>query len=140
MSAETAGLARPAALRPLLDLVLTALEAGAQHRGGPLPPGGPELIAGQTRLALSIQHDQDALLRLTEFLAFGTADPADPACAAHLHCPPLALAVAADLAVSALNPSLDSWDQAPAATGMETALIAELAELVGFEPAAPSPT
>ncbi|MBB4945772.1 L-2,4-diaminobutyrate decarboxylase [Kitasatospora gansuensis] len=136
MSAETAGLARPAALRPLLDLVLTALEAGAQHRGGPLPPGGPELIAGQTRLALSIQHDQDALLRLTEFLAFGTADPADPACAAHLHCPPLALAVAADLAVSALNPSLDSWDQAPAATGMETALIAELAELVGFDPAA----
>ncbi|KQV04571.1 MULTISPECIES: pyridoxal-dependent decarboxylase [unclassified Kitasatospora] len=135
MTGSSGELARPAALRPLLELVLTALEVGAAHRGGPLPAGGPELIAGQTRLALAIQHDQDALLRLTEFLAFGTADPADPACAAHLHCPPLAVAVAADLAVSALNPSLDSWDQAPAATGMETALIAELAGLVGFDPA-----
>ncbi|MER5866091.1 pyridoxal-dependent decarboxylase [Kitasatospora sp. NPDC002040] len=128
-------LARPEALRPLVELVLTALDAGAAHRGGPLPPGGPGLIAGQARLALSIQHDQDALLRLTEFLAYGSADPADPACAAHLHCPPLAVAVAADLAVSALNPSLDSWDQAPAAVTLETELIGELAGLVGFDPA-----
>ena len=52
-------------------------------------------------------------------LAAGSADPADPACAAHLHCPPLAVAVAADAAVSALNPSLDSWDQAPAASAVE---------------------
>ncbi|MDG9706605.1 pyridoxal-dependent decarboxylase, partial [Streptomyces sp. DH37] len=58
---------------------------------------------------------------------------ADPLCAAHLHCPPLAVAVAADLAVSALNPSPDSWDQAPAATPRETLLLAELAELVGYD-------
>ncbi|MEU0572818.1 aminotransferase class I/II-fold pyridoxal phosphate-dependent enzyme, partial [Nonomuraea sp. NPDC005983] len=57
-------------------------------------------------------------------------------CAAHLHCPPLAVAVAADLAVSALNPSLDSWDQAPAATTLETLLLEELARLVGFGPEA----
>jgi L-2,4-diaminobutyrate decarboxylase len=44
------------------------------------------------------------------------------------------VAVAADLAASALNPSLDSWDQAPAATVLEAELIAELAELVGYEP------
>ncbi|PZG09635.1 pyridoxal phosphate-dependent decarboxylase family protein, partial [Nonomuraea aridisoli] len=70
--------------------------------------------------------------RLVGVLAYGSADPADPACAAHLHCPPLAVAVAADLAVSALNPSLDSWDQAPAATEMEKLLVAELAELAGY--------
>nr|WP_241833287.1 pyridoxal-dependent decarboxylase [Streptomyces caatingaensis] len=73
--------------------------------------------------------------RLTALLAEGSADPADPACAAHLHCPPLAVAVAADLAVSALNPSQDSWDQAPAATELETALVRELAALVGYDPA-----
>ncbi|MFD8965986.1 pyridoxal phosphate-dependent decarboxylase family protein [Streptomyces sp. NPDC059568] len=55
------------------------------------------------------------------------------ACAAHLHCPPLAVAVAADLAVSALNPSQDSWDQAPAATALETLLLKELARLVGYD-------
>ncbi|MEU6081901.1 pyridoxal-dependent decarboxylase [Streptomyces sp. NPDC047108] len=76
-----------------------------------------------------------ALHRLTALLAHGTADPADPSCAAHLHCPPLAVAVAADLAVSALNPSQDSWDQAPAATTLETLLLEELAALVGYDPA-----
>lgn len=77
----------------------------------------------------------EALGRLTELLAHGSADPADPACAAHLHCPPLAVAVAADLAVSALNPSQDSWDQAPAATVLETLLLEEMAGLVGYDPA-----
>ncbi len=75
-----------------------------------------------------------ALSGLTRMLARGSVDPADPACAAHLHCPPLAVAVAADLVVSALNPSLDSWDQAPAATAMETEVVAALAGLVGFDP------
>ncbi|WP_229820092.1 pyridoxal phosphate-dependent decarboxylase family protein [Streptomyces abikoensis] len=78
---------------------------------------------------------EDVLRRLTTLLARGSADPADPACAAHLHCPPLALAVAADLAVSALNPSQDSWDQAPASTELETALVRDLAALVGYDPA-----
>ncbi|MFJ2646197.1 pyridoxal phosphate-dependent decarboxylase family protein [Streptomyces sp. NPDC087420] len=74
------------------------------------------------------------LSRLTRLLAAGSADPAHPACAAHLHCPPLAVAVAADLAVSALNPSQDSWDQAPAATVLETLLLGELAQMAGYDP------
>ncbi len=72
----------------------------------------------------------DALRTLVHALAEGSADPADPLCAAHLHCPPLAVATAADLAASVLNPSLDSWDQAPAASELEslvtTALAAEI--------------
>ncbi|GAA5015881.1 aminotransferase class V-fold PLP-dependent enzyme [Kitasatospora paranensis] len=127
----------PAALRPLLDETLDALAAGARLRGGPVPPGGPAELAREVDRVLTGEGpDRHALRRLTELLAYGAADPADPACAAHLHCPPLAVAVAADLAVSALNPSQDSWDQAPAATALETALLAELAALVGFPPAA----
>jgi glutamate/tyrosine decarboxylase-like PLP-dependent enzyme len=38
-------------------------------------------------------------------------DPGHPASAAHLHCQPLAAAVAADALVGATNQSLDSWDQ-----------------------------
>ncbi|MCQ9186563.1 aspartate aminotransferase family protein, partial [Streptomyces sp. IBSBF 2953] len=55
-----------------------------------------------------------------------------PHCTAHLHCPPLAVATAADLAASALNPSLDSWDQAPAASALETLVTRTLAAHAGL--------
>ncbi|MEE1765505.1 pyridoxal phosphate-dependent decarboxylase family protein [Streptomyces sp. SP18BB07] len=125
----------PDALRPLLDTVLDALREGAGTRGGPLPAGGPEAVAAMVRDALGeplpAEGDPDALHRLVRALAAGTADPADPLCAAHLHTPPLAVAAAADLAVSVLNPSLDSWDQAPAASALEALVTRALAEETG---------
>ncbi|MFC8857893.1 pyridoxal phosphate-dependent decarboxylase family protein, partial [Streptomyces sp. NPDC057144] len=54
-----------------------------------------------------------------------------PLCAAHLHAPPLAVAAAADLAASVLNPSLDSWDQAPAASALEALVTRALAREAG---------
>ncbi|MFF5368658.1 pyridoxal phosphate-dependent decarboxylase family protein [Streptomyces sp. NPDC013187] len=113
----------PHALRPLLDTVLEALDTGARARGGPLPTGGPDAVAARLREAvgelLPDQGDPHALPTLVRAFAEGAADPAHPLCAAHLHCPPLAVATAADLAATALNPSLDSWDQAPAASALE---------------------
>ncbi|MEU4727844.1 aminotransferase class V-fold PLP-dependent enzyme [Streptomyces sp. NPDC023588] len=123
----------PAALRPLLDTVLDALHTGARDRGGPLPAGGPDALAAHVRAALGDvlpahgTGDHEALRTLVHTLAAGAADPAHPLCAAHLHCPPLAVAAAADLAASALNPSLDSWDQAPAASTVEALLTRALA-------------
>ncbi|MGW2209065.1 pyridoxal phosphate-dependent decarboxylase family protein [Streptomyces sp. NPDC001781] len=126
----------PDALRPLLDTVLGALTTGAAARGGPLPAGGPDAVAARVGDALGDvlpEHgDPDALRALTHALAAGAADPADPLCAAHLHCPPLAVATAADLAVSALNPSLDSWDQAPAASALEARVTRALAARLGL--------
>ncbi|MEU6774344.1 aminotransferase class V-fold PLP-dependent enzyme [Streptomyces sp. NPDC046759] len=126
----------PEALRPLLATALDALAAGTRARGGPLPGGGPQAVA--TRIAgvlgdvLPEQGEPGALRTLVHALAEGAADPADPLCAAHLHCPPLAVATAADLAVSALNPSLDSWDQAPAASALEAAVTRALAHAAGL--------
>ncbi|MFJ8532490.1 pyridoxal phosphate-dependent decarboxylase family protein [Streptomyces sp. NPDC093591] len=121
----------PHALRPLLDTVLEALSEGARTRGGPLPAGGPDAVASRMRDAVGdvLPHkgDPDALRTLVRALAAGATDPSDPLCAAHLHCPPLALATAADLAASALNPSLDSWDQAPGASELETLVTEALA-------------
>ncbi|OKK19128.1 amino acid decarboxylase [Streptomyces sp. CB00455] len=131
------------ALQPLLDTVLEALRTGARERGGPLPPGGPDALAARVQAALGDvlpEHgtgDHEALRTLVHTLAAGAADPADPLCAAHLHCPPLAVAAAADLAASALNPSLDSWDQAPAASAIEALLTRTLA--AEFYPDAPRP-
>ncbi|MFF7646562.1 aminotransferase class V-fold PLP-dependent enzyme [Streptomyces canus] len=125
------------ALRPLLDTVLDALGEGTRLRGGPLPAGGPGAVADRVRDALGAvlpdEGDPDALRHLVRALAEGSADPADPFCAAHLHCPPLAVAAAADLAVSVLNPSLDSWDQAPAASELEELLTRALANEVYAE-------
>ncbi|MBN0043961.1 aspartate aminotransferase family protein [Streptomyces actuosus] len=126
----------PGALRPLLHTVLDALQDGTRARGGPLPAGGPDKTAAHLRDAvgdLLPEHgDPDALRTLVTAVAAGSADPADPLCAAHLHCPPLAVATAADLAASALNPSLDSWDQAPAASALETLLTRTLARHAGL--------
>jgi len=47
----------------------------------------------------------------------------DPATAAHLHCPPLLAALAAETVISALNQSMDSFDQAPVATVIEQKLL-----------------
>ncbi|GAA3486914.1 pyridoxal phosphate-dependent decarboxylase family protein [Streptomyces cremeus] len=125
----------PAVLEPLVHTVLEALAKGAARRGGPVPAGAPGELAARFAREFAEAEGDGALRQLTELLAYGSADPADPSCAAHLHCPPLAVAVAADLAVSAVNPSQDSWDQAPAATAVETLLLQELAQLVGYEPA-----
>ncbi|WP_328975852.1 pyridoxal phosphate-dependent decarboxylase family protein [Streptomyces canus] len=128
----------PSSLRPLLDTVLEALGEGARARGGPLPAGGPGAVASRVRDALGDvlpdEGDPDALRHLVRALAEGAADPADPLCAAHLHCPPLAVAAAADLAVSVLNPSMDSWDQAPAASELEAQVTRALANDVYLDP------
>ncbi|MGW3419952.1 pyridoxal phosphate-dependent decarboxylase family protein [Streptomyces phaeochromogenes] len=123
MSPLASGPQGPDTLRPLLTTVLDALKTGAATRDGPLPAGGPTEVAARLREALGDPFpdhgDEDALRTLVQALAAGAADPADPLCTAHLHCPPLAVATAADLAASVLNPSLDSWDQAPAASELE---------------------
>ncbi|MDN3247733.1 pyridoxal phosphate-dependent decarboxylase family protein [Streptomyces mutabilis] len=125
----------PDTLRPLLDTVLDALRTGTAARGGPLPAGGPDAVTAKVTKAagelLPDHGDPDALHTLVTALAEGAADPAHPLCAAHLHGPPLAVATAADLAASALNPSLDSWDQAPAASALEALLTHTLARETG---------
>ncbi|MEV7419976.1 aminotransferase class V-fold PLP-dependent enzyme [Streptomyces sp. NPDC089919] len=133
-----AGRDGPAALRPLLDTVLAALHDGTADRPGPLPAGGPDAVTAQVRRALADvlpEHGtgaEEALTTLVRLFAHGAADPAHPRCVAHLHTPPLALAAAADLAAGALNPSLDSWDQAPAASATEALVTRALAtELYG---------
>jgi L-2,4-diaminobutyrate decarboxylase len=55
-----------------------------------------------------------------------------PLATAHLHPPPLIAALAADVVISAINQSMDSYDQAPSATMIELQLTELLAQLVGL--------
>ena len=56
----------------------------------------------------------------------------NPTCMAHLHCPPLLPALSAEVLITATNPSMDSWDQAPAATYLEQEMVDWLCRLYGF--------
>ena len=55
-----------------------------------------------------------------------------PNVVAHLHCPVAIPALAAEMVVSALNQSMNSFDQAPAATVIEQQVTAWLCALSGF--------
>lgn len=130
-------------LESLVATALTALEAGRKERGGPLPAATPTEVAAAVDAALAgdplPRHgvgEEEALTALVTTVTAGSADPSDPACTGHLHCPPLDVAVAADLVASALNQSMDSWDQAPAATVLEERVIEALGDLSGLPGAA----
>ena len=53
----------------------------------------------------------------------------------HLHSPALLESIATSLIINAFNDSMDSWDQGPAATEIETLVIEGLLNLFGFDPA-----
>lgn len=55
-----------------------------------------------------------------------------PTCIAHLHCPPLTAALAAEVLITATNQSMDSWDQSPAGTILEQHLVDWLCQLYGY--------
>jgi L-2,4-diaminobutyrate decarboxylase len=143
LAALAGGVAGAEEIRELVEVAAEALAQGAADRAGPAPAGGPVAVAAMLA-AQSIDLLPDngigasaALRELTRLLAAGSVDPSHPWCVAHLHCPPLAVAATADLVAGVLNPSMDSWDQAPMASELERELTGEFARLCF--PAAPAP-
>ncbi|MDB5068336.1 MAG: Pyridoxal-dependent decarboxylase [Chloroflexi bacterium] len=125
-----------AALEQALAAVAGCWRSAAAARRGPYSGASPERLE---RLAAAVEvlpeegRELSAVLEELGGLAIAHAvDPAHPHCAAHLHCAPLVAAVAADALVSAVNPSLDSWDQAPIAGHLEQRVVSELARLAGL--------
>lgn len=81
----------------------------------PEPPTKPEQIAITLRTIIS-----------------NSVNVNHPHTAAHLHCPPLLAALAAETVISALNQSMDSFDQAPIATVVEQKMIRWLCDAAGL--------
>jgi len=73
----------------------------------------------------------EALDRLSPLIA-NSIVLTHPNTIAHLHCPPLIASLAAEVVVSALNQSMDSFDQAPAATVLELAMSGWLCDEAGL--------
>lgn len=76
-------------------------------------------------LAEVLQEVDDLFVR--DSIAF-----ADPRYVAHLNCPVTLSSVAADVVTSALNPSVDTWDQSVGATAMECRLVEWTCERLGL--------
>src|SRR6185503_17765850 len=92
---------------------------GFEGADGPLPPVTPAVLDRLLDLDVAPTEGEglEATLALVgDRIVRNSIAVAHPLCAAHLHCPPLLSSLAAEAVISATNQSLDSWDQAPAAT------------------------
>ena len=69
--------------------------------------------------------------RLQQIIA-NSVNLVHPNTIAHLHPPPLIASLAADVVISALNQSMDSFDESPAATMLELAMCQWLCKEVGW--------
>jgi L-2,4-diaminobutyrate decarboxylase len=83
----------------------------------PDAPNSPEQIAATLRTVVS-----------------NSVNVGHPRTAAHLHCPPLLAALAAEVVINALNQAMDSFDQAPIATVVEQKMIRWLCAEAGLPP------
>jgi len=78
------------------------------------------------------QNLQQILINVGEKILSNSVRVAEPTCMAHLHCPPLIPALAAEVLVNATNQSMDSWDQSPSATILEQRLVTWLCKIYGY--------
>lgn len=92
-----------------------------------------------TELANLISHkflpEEPATAQIAEILRTVVANSISvnhPYTAAHLHCPPLLASLAAEGVISALNQSMDSFDQAPIATVVEQKMVRWLCAQAGL--------
>jgi L-2,4-diaminobutyrate decarboxylase len=79
---------------------------------------------------------EESLRSLGELVVKRSVVAANPYCVAHLHCPPLIPSLAAEVVLTAVNASMDSWDQSGAATLVEQRVISWLCGLFGYSAAA----
>jgi L-2,4-diaminobutyrate decarboxylase len=104
----------------------------------PVAGGSPTQVAAaiQTGFApLSGKPFEDVLVNLRAVIKQSVMT-GNPRTVAHLHPPVLIAGLAAELVLSALNNSMDSFDQGPAAAVIEEQVIGWLCQLAGLPPAA----
>lgn len=90
----------------------------------------PELLKTQLEAVdlTTTQSLNDVIETVTELIAKNSILVQHPHTLAHLHTPPLIASVVAEHFIAALNQSMDSWDQAPAATYIEQIMVDWLCE------------
>ena len=80
----------------------------------------------------SVARSPDQIAETLCTIVCNSINVAHPNTVAHLHCPPLLAALAAEVVITALNQSMDSFDQAPIATIVEQKMIRWLCAEAGL--------
>jgi L-2,4-diaminobutyrate decarboxylase len=80
----------------------------------------------------SREYSQEQIAGTLRTVVANSVAISHPHAIAHLHCPPLLAALAAEVVISALNQSMDSFDQAPMATMVEQKLVRWLCTETGL--------
>ena len=96
----------------------------------------PTLLASQIHHAARDEGPKclhDVIDQVKELIGKNAIVVQHPHCIAHLHTPPMIPSLAAESFISALNQSMDSWDQSAAATFVEQELTDWLCEKFGYE-------
>lgn len=102
---------------------------------GPFSGETPQMIqraVKEMKLATEKGQPLEVVLEDVATLLLHSIQVNHKACIGHLHCPPLVPALAAEMVISAVNQSLDSWDQSSSATYLEQELIDWLCNRLGL--------
>ncbi|MFC6799733.1 aspartate aminotransferase family protein [Haladaptatus sp. DYSN1] len=110
------------AMRRATEAVIECVGDDQKPYSGQSPDELAELFAGPV-IPETGSGLEAAIDIVAESVLEHSVDPSNPRCAAHLQCPPLISGLAAEVMVAATNQSLDSFDQAPAATVLEQRVV-----------------
>src|SRR3954463_12467927 len=110
----------------IADDMLSLAQDSAAYSGAS-PERLNELLEGEICPKLGVS--QKVLRERLETLLRNSVKPWHPFTAAHLHTPVLSASLAAEAILTAINQSMDSFDQAPAASVLEQKVIGWLCEL-----------
>ncbi|WP_028866577.1 pyridoxal phosphate-dependent decarboxylase family protein [Psychromonas hadalis] len=108
-----------------VDLTQKSINALFQQADKPYSGLAPEQLKAQLE-AVDLNKTEpliDVISTVNHLIAKNSILVQHPHTIAHLHTPPLIASVVAEHFIAALNQSMDSWDQAPAATYVEQIMV-----------------
>ncbi|XBM33440.1 pyridoxal-dependent decarboxylase [Bacillus licheniformis] len=115
------------AYRDAVETAVETLWADWKNKSKPYSGKMPKELDLEIKSLFSFQEAGESLADVLEHLKEAylphRIHVEDPKCAAHLHCPPLIPALAAEMLISVLNQSMDSFDQSGAASLIEEEMV-----------------
>ena len=115
-----------------INLISEELMAARQPFSGSPRHEIRSLISKISKIPAEGEDMVDVMRDVGDGIIRNSMNVSDPSAMAHLHCPPLIPSVAAETLIGAMNQSMDSWDQSPAATYVEEEMIRFFRERIGY--------
>lgn len=120
----------------LMDHTINLVSNELMTAGTPFSGGSRKEIESMVKEISGIpangQKMEDVMKDIQEGIVEHSLNISNPSAMAHLHCPPMLPTIAAEMIIGALNQSMDSWDQSPAATYVEEEVVKFFVDKIGY--------